>query len=60
MILALILQATAFTCTPVALYDADGPLWCKEGPRIRTAATPSLALCAAALRARSRLNGGAA
>lgn len=24
-----------FTCTPVAVYDGDGPIWCKEGPRIR-------------------------
>lgn len=26
-----------FLCTPVALWDADGPIWCKEGPRIRIA-----------------------
>lgn len=26
-----------FTCTPVAVYDGDGPVWCKEGPRIRLA-----------------------
>ncbi len=24
-----------FTCTPVAVYDGDGPIWCAEGPRIR-------------------------
>jgi endonuclease YncB( thermonuclease family) len=26
---------TAFTCTPVAIWDGDGPIWCREGPRIR-------------------------
>lgn len=26
---------TAFACTPVAVWDGDGPVWCKEGPRIR-------------------------
>lgn len=25
----------AFTCTPTAVYDGDGPIWCKEGPHIR-------------------------
>lgn len=24
-----------FTCTPVAVWDGDGPIWCAEGPRIR-------------------------
>jgi endonuclease YncB( thermonuclease family) len=27
----------AFTCTPVAVYDGDGPVWCAEGPKIRLA-----------------------
>jgi endonuclease YncB( thermonuclease family) len=26
-----------FTCTPVAVWDGDGPIWCDEGPRIRLA-----------------------
>ena len=26
-----------FTCTPVAVWDGDGPVWCAEGPRIRIA-----------------------
>jgi endonuclease YncB( thermonuclease family) len=26
-----------FTCTPVRVWDGDGPVWCKEGPRIRLA-----------------------
>lgn len=24
-----------FTCTPIAVWDGDGPIWCSEGPRIR-------------------------
>ena len=27
----------AFTCTPVAVWDGDGPIWCMEGPKIRIA-----------------------
>lgn len=27
----------AFSCTPVAVWDGDGPIWCEEGPRIRLA-----------------------
>lgn len=26
-----------FFCTPVAVYDGDGPVWCREGPKIRLA-----------------------
>lgn len=26
-----------FTCTPVAIWDGDGPIWCAEGPHIRLA-----------------------
>lgn len=25
----------AFSCTPVAVWDGDGPIWCEKGPRIR-------------------------
>lgn len=32
-----IAAAIAFTCTPVAVYDGDGPIWCAEGPRVRIA-----------------------
>lgn len=28
-------SGTVFTCTPVAVWDGDGPIWCAEGPRIR-------------------------
>jgi len=26
-----------FICTPIAIWDGDGPIWCAEGPRIRIA-----------------------
>jgi len=25
----------SFSCTPVRVWDGDGPIWCKEGPKIR-------------------------
>ncbi len=28
-------RGAAFTCTPVAVWDGDGPIWCAEGPRLR-------------------------
>jgi endonuclease YncB( thermonuclease family) len=27
----------AFKCVPTRVWDGDGPVWCKEGPRIRLA-----------------------
>lgn len=24
-----------FLCTPTAVWDGDGPIWCEEGPRVR-------------------------
>jgi endonuclease YncB( thermonuclease family) len=26
-----------FVCTPTAVWDGDGPVWCAEGPKIRIA-----------------------
>src|SRR5690349_11755189 len=26
-----------FSCTLVAVWDGDGPVWCAEGPRVRIA-----------------------
>jgi hypothetical protein len=26
-----------FQCTPTAVYDGDGPIWCAEGPKVRIA-----------------------
>jgi endonuclease YncB( thermonuclease family) len=42
MILALLAAAIVpagqtFTCTPVRVWDGDGPVWCAEGPRVRLA-----------------------
>lgn len=28
-------ESEPFTCTPVQIWDADGPIWCAEGPRVR-------------------------
>ena len=39
--LTLLLLATVvpsgqtFTCTPTAVWDGDGPIWCAEGPHVR-------------------------
>lgn len=27
--------AGPFVCTPTAVYDGDGPIWCAEGPHVR-------------------------
>jgi endonuclease YncB( thermonuclease family) len=37
MILETIAAGLAFTCTPMAVWDGDGPIWCAEGPRVRLA-----------------------
>ena len=26
-----------FNCTPIQVWDGDGPVWCAEGPRVRLA-----------------------
>ncbi|TPG21893.1 hypothetical protein EAH87_04895 [Sphingomonas koreensis] len=33
----IVAAGTHFRCTPVRVWDGDGPLWCAEGPRIRLA-----------------------
>ncbi|WP_082545415.1 MULTISPECIES: thermonuclease family protein [unclassified Sphingomonas] len=41
MLIALLLAVAtvpagqAFICTPIRVWDGDGPVWCREGPRIR-------------------------
>lgn len=37
LLLTLVPAGEAFTCTPIAVWDGDGPVWCDEGPRIRLA-----------------------
>lgn len=32
---AVVPAGQAFACTPVRVWDGDGPIWCAEGPRIR-------------------------
>lgn len=32
---AIIPAGETFTCTPIRVWDGDGPVWCAEGPRIR-------------------------
>ena len=34
---AVVASGQTFSCTPTAVYDGDGPIWCKEGPKIRLA-----------------------
>lgn len=33
----IIAAGLAFTCTPTAVWDGDGPIWCAEGPKVRLA-----------------------
>lgn len=28
-------EGETFTCTPTAVWDGDGPIWCAEGPKVR-------------------------
>lgn len=35
MSLLTLAASATFICTPVAVWDGDGPIWCKEGPKIR-------------------------
>ena len=30
-------KGQAFACTPTAVWDGDGPIWCAEGPKVRIA-----------------------
>lgn len=32
-----IAAGATFACTPIAVWDGDGPVWCAEGPKIRIA-----------------------
>jgi endonuclease YncB( thermonuclease family) len=37
MMLDIVAAGALFTCTPVAVWDGDGPIWCAEGPKVRLA-----------------------
>ena len=32
---AIVPSGQSFTCTPIAVWDGDGPIWCAEGPHVR-------------------------
>lgn len=34
---AIVPSGQSFACTPVRVWDGDGPIWCAEGPKIRLA-----------------------
>lgn len=34
---AIVAAGLSFTCTPVRVWDGDGPIWCAEGPHVRLA-----------------------
>ena len=35
MLTEVVTAGAAFLCTPTAVWDGDGPIWCAEGPKIR-------------------------
>lgn len=37
MLANIVAAGLTFTCTPTHVWDADGPIWCAEGPKIRLA-----------------------
>lgn len=37
LLMSVVPTGEVFTCTPTAVWDGDGPIWCEEGPRIRLA-----------------------
>lgn len=36
-IMSIVPALALFICTPIAVYDGDGPIWCAEGPKVRLA-----------------------
>lgn len=37
LLMSVVPAGEVFTCTPTAVWDGDGPIWCEEGPRLRLA-----------------------
>ncbi len=33
----IVADGNEFACTPTAVWDGDGPIWCEEGPKVRLA-----------------------
>lgn len=36
-LLGVVAAGQTFVCTPTAVWDGDGPIWCAEGPKVRLA-----------------------
>lgn len=34
-VIAQVAAGAVFSCTPIAVWDGDGPIWCAEGPKVR-------------------------
>jgi len=32
---SIVTVGASFSCTPIRVWDGDGPIWCAEGPKIR-------------------------
>ncbi|VWX62288.1 conserved hypothetical protein [Sphingorhabdus sp. 109] len=32
---SIVAAGETFECTPIRVWDGDGPIWCAEGPRVR-------------------------
>ena len=45
----IIASGTSFACTPVRVWDGDGPVWCAEGPKLRIAGITAAATGGGAL-----------
>ena len=37
LLLVVVPAGEEFSCTPVRVWDGDGPIWCAEGPHVRLA-----------------------
>lgn len=37
LLASIVPSGEAFTCTPTAVWDGDGPIWCAEGLQVRLA-----------------------
>ncbi len=35
VLIAVVAAGQTFICTPIRVWDGDGPIWCAEGPKVR-------------------------
>ena len=55
LLLASIVPAgQSFNCTPTAVWDGDGPIWCAEGPHIRLSGIAAREMDGSCIRVRKR------